>query len=142
MVDVVLLPEGETGRVFELAVGLDVEEPLCTAYDWQTPPVVVPVEKGPPAVGPTGWLCEVDVSNILATSLQPAPDGSDALLLRLAECRGVDTEAAVRWARDPVRAMTVDEYGEVQQELEVRGDAVLLHFAPREILRLRVEFSA
>ena len=67
--------------------------------------------------------------------------GADAVILRICECRGVETEAALRCARDPVRAVAVDEFGEAQQELEIRGDAVQLHFAPLGMLRVRVEFG-
>ena len=141
MADVVLLPEHETGRVFELALALDVEEPLCTAYDWLTPPVVIPTPHGPPAAGPSGWFCWVDSSNLLVTRLQPVA-GADALTLRVCECRGVVTEAAVRFVRDPKRAMTVDEFDEPQQELEIQGDAVLVNLGALDMLRLRVEFGA
>jgi hypothetical protein len=141
MVDILLLPEGETARVFELALGLDLDEPNQAALDFITPPLVVPVANGPPHVGTSGWLFHVDASNLALTTLRPAADGADAVVARLVECRGVATPAELRCARNPVRAVQVDERDHVLGELPVVGDAVTLHFAAHEMQRVRVEFA-
>ncbi len=141
MLDVVLIAEGEPARRFELGLGLDLEEPLHGALDFITPTPVLAVSKGPPHVGASGWLFHLDASNLLLSSLRPAPAGADAVIGRIVECRGLATAAELRCARNPVRALLVDEWDGSQGELPVAGDAVSLHFAPHEMQRLRIEFS-
>src|SRR6185312_14826215 len=51
MADVILVPEGEECRSFELLVALDRDLPMQTALGWVSPSPVVRTEKGPPAAG-------------------------------------------------------------------------------------------
>ena len=141
MLDVVLLPEGETARAFDLAIGVDLEEPAQAAQDWLTLPVVVPTAAGPPHVGTSGWLFHLDAANLLLTSLRPAADGGDAVVARILECRGVATAAELRCARNPIRATVVDERDRSLAEIPVSGDIVPLNFAAHDMLRVRVEFA-
>ena len=48
MLDVILIPEGETAHTFDLALALDREHPTQTALGMVTPVPVVPTAKGPP----------------------------------------------------------------------------------------------
>ena len=73
MLDVILIPEGETETVFDLAIGLDREQPMQTALGMVTPVPVVPTTKGPPHVGAAGWLFHLDAANLLLT--EPAAAG-------------------------------------------------------------------
>jgi hypothetical protein len=141
MLDVVLLPEGETARAFDLAVGVDLDEPAQVAQDWLTPPVVVATASGPPHIGASGWLFHLDAANVIVTSLRPALDGADAVIARFVECQGVSTAAELRCTRNPVRALHVDERDRSLAELPVSGDIVTLNLAAHDMLRVRVEFS-
>ena len=60
MLDVILVPEGETARSFDLAIGLDRVSPMQTALGMVTPLPVVPVASGPPHIGASGWLFHLD----------------------------------------------------------------------------------
>ena len=71
MLDVILVPEGETGQVFDLAIGLDREHPTQTALGIVSPVALVPTMKGPPHIGATGWLFHLDAPNLLLTTLRP-----------------------------------------------------------------------
>jgi hypothetical protein len=141
MLDVILLTEGETARSFDLAIGVDLEEPTQAAQDWLTPPVVVPTTSGPPHVGTSGWLFHLDASNLLLTSLRPVAEGADAVVARIVECRGVATAAELRCARNPVRAVLVDERDRTLAEIPVSGDLVPLNFAAHDMQRVRVDFA-
>jgi hypothetical protein len=68
MLDVILLCPGETSRTFELALGLELEQPGQLALDWLTPALTIPVSKGPPHVGSSGWLAWVDAANVALVS--------------------------------------------------------------------------
>jgi hypothetical protein len=141
MLDVILLCPGESARSFELAIGLELEEPGQLATAWLTPPLTIPVAKGPPHVGATGWLAWIDAENVSLVSLRVPTDGSHAWLVRLQETRGVATECSLRCPRNPVHACVVDEWNQPQHDLTVQEDAVQVFLGANELVHLRVEFS-
>jgi hypothetical protein len=141
MVDVVLVPEGETARVFDVAVGLDREHPTQTAFGLVSPVPVVATGKGPPHVGPSGWLFHLDAPNLLLTSLRPGRAGADAVVARLLECNLYDGQAEFRCIRNPRRAVLLDARGEQFSEASTSGDAVLFEVTQGDLLHLSIEFS-
>ena len=141
MADLLLVTPGEATRTFDVALAVERDEPLLTVEDWLTPALVIPVPKGPPPGGPTGWLFDLDAAHVLVTSLHPARDGSDAVILRLVECRGISGEAQLRCPRQPVRAEAIDDRGEIRSALTTVDDTVFLHFAAHEAARIRVTFG-
>jgi hypothetical protein len=141
MLDVVLEPEGETARTFDLALGLDRDYPAQTALGLLTPAPLVATAKGPPHVGASGWLFHLDAPNLLLLDFRPAADGADAVLLRLLECSGHAGQAALRCVRNPHRAMSVDARGGQLLDLIVNGDTVALDYAAGDLLQVRVAFS-
>jgi len=152
MLDVVLVPAGEPAQVFDLAVGLDREQPMQTALGLVTPATVVPTVKGPPHVGAKGWLFHLDASNLVLTSMRPGgqellADGSgchdflDAVTARLLECGGVSTPAELRCVRNPERVALLDARGQLLMPGTQNGDAALFHAGPGSFLQLQVQFS-
>jgi hypothetical protein len=141
MLDVVLIPEGETASGFDLGLGLDREYPMQTALGMVTPLTVVPTRKGPPHVGSVGWLFHLDAPNLLLTSLWPAADGADAVFARLLECNQYAGQAELRCPRDPQRAEILDEQGNIVTAASTAGDAVLFETPPGDLLRLRIDFA-
>jgi hypothetical protein len=144
MVDVILIPEGEQAKSFELALGLEREFPAQTALGLSTPSTVVPTTKGPPHVGASGWLFHLDAPNLVMTSLRPGKPGegaSSAIVLRLLECTTFGGAAELRCARNPVRAVTLDAQGNALAELPVNGDAVSLDVLASDMLNVRVDFA-
>jgi hypothetical protein len=141
MLDIILLCPGETSRTFELALGLELEQPGQLALDWLTPALTIPVSKGPPHVGSSGWLAWVDAANVALVSLRVADDGSPTWLVRLQETQGVATECHLRCPRSPVHACVVDEWNQPQHDLTIDGDAVRLFLGAGELTHIRVEFA-
>lgn len=141
MLDVPLIVEGEASRTFELAIGLDLEEPAQDAMNWITPIQLLPVPKGPPHIGAVGWFFHLSAPNLALTSIRPDLNTLDAVVVRLLECRGVATQAELHCPRNPTRATVVDELDVIQEELSVQGDGMELYFAPTEMKRIRIEFS-
>jgi hypothetical protein len=152
MLDVLLVPAGEPGQVFDLAIGLDREQPMQTALGLVTPATVVPTTKGPPHVGAKGWLFHLDASNLLLTSLRPGgleldPEGSaprdlmDAVTARLLECSGFSTPAEFRCVRNPQRVALLDARGQFLMEGTSSGDAALFHVGPGDMVQLQMQFS-
>lgn len=124
MVDVILLPAGETATQFELFIGLDRPHPAQAAQSAVSPVAVVPLDRGPPAVGPSGWLAHLDLSDLVVTSLRPS--GERAVEVRLLDVGGHGGSATLRWARPPAGA---------------DGDGVSCYVAANELKDLRVEWA-
>ncbi len=141
MADVILMPEGESAREFDLAIGLDREYPTQTALGLVTPVPLVAAPKGPPHVGATGWLFHLDMPNIALLGMRPAAGGDDAVIARLLEISARGAHAEFRCARDPQRVVVLDARGEPQMGLSASGDAVLFEMGQGELTHLRIEFS-
>ncbi len=141
MVDVILLPEGETARSFDLGIGLNREYPMQTALGLTTPVAIVRTSKGPPHVGSSGWLFHLDAPNLLLSALRPTPDHADALVARLQECSGHSIHAEFRCVRNPVRAMLLDARGTPLMESSTQGDAVAFELGANDWAQLRVDFA-
>jgi hypothetical protein len=141
MLDMILVPEGETYPAFEIGVGLDREYPMQTALGLVTPAVLVPTAKGPPHVGSAGWLFHLDAPNLLMTSLRPADQGADAVVARLLECSSYASPAELHCVRNPQRAVLTDALGVAQMEASTSGDAVHFEVSAGDLAHLRVEFE-
>jgi hypothetical protein len=144
MVDVILVPANESEHVFDLSIGLDRETPMQTALGVVSPVAVVPVDRGPPHVGASGWLFHLDSPNLLLTSLRPLPpadpEAPAAVMARLLECSAYGGQATLRCVRDPVRAGVVDARNELQFEAATEGDAVQVDVGSGDLVHLRIEF--
>lgn len=141
MLDVILVPEGETCQVFDLALALDREQPMQTAFGIVTPVPMIEVAKGPPHVGSAGWLFHLDAPNVLLTGLRPASDGADAIVARMLEYSQHYTQAEFRCVRNPTRATLLDARGEYRSEASISGDAAQFELSPGDFAQLKVEFS-
>lgn len=153
MLDVILIPEGETATAFELGIGLDREHPMQTALGLVSPPVVIPTAKGPPHVGASGWLFHLDAPNLLLSRLLPggierAATGEkpviiqDAVTARMLECAAHSGHSEFRCVRNPTRAALLDARGSFLLEPTVTGDAVFLEVSPGDLVHLQVDFSS
>ncbi len=143
MADVILVPEGEQCRSYDLLLGLDREIPMQTALGWVSPAPVVETTKGPPHFGTSGWLAHVDMPSLIVTALQPATPGEGAnraITARMMECAGFGGAAELRFARDPSRATLIDGEGKPLQPLTLVGDAVPLEYSAGETLRVLLEW--
>jgi hypothetical protein len=141
MLDVILIPEGETARAFELGLGLERDYPIQTALGMITPVPLVPTSKGPPHVGTSGWLFHLDAPNVMLMDVRPAPDGADAVIARVLECSGQGSQAELRCVRDPQRATLLDAAGSKLMDLHTHGDAVTFEMVHGDFAQLRVDFS-
>jgi hypothetical protein len=141
MIDAILVPPGEMARAFDIGISLDRDYPMQTAVGMVTPVSLVPVAKGPPHIGASGWLFHLDAPNLVLTSLRPAPDGADAVVARLLECSGHSGSADLRCPRNPPRAGMQDARGLPILDASVYGDTVSFEVSQGELINLRVDFS-
>jgi alpha-mannosidase len=141
MVDVLLVPEGETTHAFELGLALARDYPAQTALGMVTPVPLVPVAKGPPHIGAAGWLFHLTAPNLVLSSIRPVPDGADAVVAQMLECTMQTASAELRCVRDPARAQLQDALGTSIQEAFTHGDTVQFEVAPGDLTHLRIEFE-
>lgn len=142
MLDVILVPEGEQAKIFDLGLALDRDYPMQAAVGMISPVAVVPTTKGPPHIGPTGWLFHLDSPNLLLINLRPAADGSRGFIATFIETSGVHGGSAeLRCVRDPSGATLVDGDDHPTSGLTVVGDAVRLDFAAGELFRVKVDLG-
>jgi hypothetical protein len=140
MLDVILVPPGESAHAFDLALGLDREQPMQTAWGFASPVLALPAAKGPPHVGPAGWLFHLDAPNLVLTSLRAEPGEAAAVTARMLEVSGFGGGAELRCPRDPRDAALTDAAGTVQQALTPGGDAVPFDYAAYDLVNVRAEF--
>jgi hypothetical protein len=140
MMDVVLVPEGETTTRFDLLLAFDREHPMQTATGWTLPPTIVETAKGPPHIGATGWLGSVDLPSLLLTSLRPIGE-SRTIEARLVETAGYAGSAELRFARDPAIAKLVDLAGEPLSDVTLVEGGIPLEFSAGELLTVRAEYA-
>jgi hypothetical protein len=142
MLDVILVPEGEQATTFDLGLALDRDYPMQMAVGMISPVAVVPTTKGPPHIGPSGWLFHVDSPNLLMLGMKPADDGSRGVVATFLETSGVHGGTAeLRCVRDPAGATLIDGDGNAAGGLTVEGDAVRLEFAAAELFRVKVDLG-
>jgi hypothetical protein len=141
MLDVILIPEGETATAFDLAIGLDRENPMQTAVGMVTPPVLVPTTRAPAPERATGWLFHLDRSNLVLTRMWPAADGADAVVARMLECSGHTGPAEFHGPRNPQQATLLDARGEMLLDVQCEGDAALFEVTGGDLVQLSMRFS-
>lgn len=144
MADVILIPEGERGRSFELLLATDRDVPMQTALGWVSPAPVVFTEKGPPPVGPSSWLAHVDMPSLILTSMRPVEPSegfSRAVACSFVETAGFGGAAELRFARDPQEAALVDGNDTFRDSISIPGDAIPLEYSAGETLRIKAEWS-
>jgi hypothetical protein len=143
MVDVILVPEGEEARSFELLLSPDREWPMQTAVGWVSPNPVVATEKGPPPAGATNWLAHVDMPSLILTNLRPceASEGMNrAVAGQFLETSGFGGAAEIRFVRDPNQASLIDGMGQPLQPIAMNGDAIPVDYSAGETLRVKAEW--
>jgi hypothetical protein len=144
MADVILVPEGEKARSFELLLATDRDVPMQTAMGWVAPVPTVETTKGPPHFGTSGWLAHIDMPSLLLTALvpvQPGEGANRAIAARMIECAGFGGAAELRFARDPSRASLIDGMGKALQPLTMLGDAVQVEYSAGETIRVMLEWT-
>jgi hypothetical protein len=144
MADVILVPEGEESRTFEMLLATERDVPMQTAMGWTSPSPVVMTEKGPPHIGASAWLAHVDMPSLLVTSLKPCEPGEGmnrAIAGTLIETVGFGGAADMRFARDPKQASLVDGTNKPLQPITMNGDAVPLEYSAGETLRVKAEWA-
>jgi alpha-mannosidase len=121
---------------------LEQERLARLAQEWLTPALVVPTPGGPPPIGSTGWLAQVDHKAVVVTRVELVEETGDGggwgLVVHLLETSGLAARTKLRLFRNPTRARQVDFLGETIIELSLDGDAARIDLTPHELARIEV----
>ena len=142
MLDTLLVAGAESSRSFTLGVVLDLEHPFHAAQDLIAPPLVVPIDDGPPSLGASGWLARIDRKGVAVSHVGFANTTGEGrswgLVFHLLETAGTAGRCRLRLFRNPFCARQADFQGETIVELSIDGDAVLVDLTPHELARIEV----
>jgi alpha-mannosidase len=142
MLDTLLVAGSESTRTFTLGVVLDLEHPFHAAQDLIAPPLVVPIDDGPPSLGSSGWLARIDRKGVAVSHVGFASATGDdrgwGLVFHLLETAGQAGRCRLRLFRNPLGARQADFLGETIVDLSIDGDAVLVDLTPHELARIEV----
>lgn len=143
MLDTLLVVRGERCRRFRLGIGIDLAYPLPHALDLLTPPTALVERAAPPSSGTSGWLCHVDLKNVVATHLSPLV--SEGRLVgfraRLLETRGRAGKARLRAFRPLTHARHVDFLGQTLAQLPLDDGAATIDFTAHEWVEVEARWT-
>ena len=144
MADVILVPEGEQGRSFELLLATDRDVPMQTAVGWISPTPVVETTKGPPHFGSAGWLAHVDMPSLILTALQPAAPGENAN--RAVSARFIETAGLAERRRSALPAIPSAPRSSTAtarhcNRSTLANDAVQVEYSANETIRVHFEWE-
>ncbi|HVJ79772.1 MAG TPA: hypothetical protein VNC50_01780, partial [Planctomycetia bacterium] len=126
MADTLLAVRGDTEREFRIGVAVDYSQALAAAEEFSAPVHCIPVDRGPPRAGATGWLARLDLRHVHCVGLRPLEDGRPGVLFRLAEHQNKPGRGDLRFCRDPRSARLVNGRRELIFDLYPVNDALTL----------------
>jgi hypothetical protein len=120
-----------------MRIAFDQQFPMQAAISSVTPPVVIPVDRGPSSSGASGWLFHVGAKNVMLLKILPLDSvqaGSAAgYVLRLMETEGLAKAFKLYAFRQPSKARLRDFIGQTICPLGIDPDGgVLLEMAAYE----------
>ncbi len=144
MLDTLLVTEGEQERTFRCGIVVDHGFPMQAALDFESPPLCLPVEQGPPAAGAVASLFGVSAKNVQLRGILPlrsgSPEGSGCLI-RLQETEGRRKTFRLGCFRTPRHAQQVDFLGSTINELPIEEGFVIVEIAPHELCDVELRFT-
>ncbi|MFO0847492.1 MAG: hypothetical protein U0871_02870 [Gemmataceae bacterium] len=139
ILDLVLIPEGEASRRFDLLIAADRDYPMQTAAGWTAPAPVVATDKGPPGGMASSWLAHLDLPSLLLTSLRPGEGRT--VTARLLETAGFGGAADLRFAVPPARAELIDGEGTHLKDVLLNDGVIPLEFSANEVVRVKCDWT-
>lgn len=142
MLDTLLLVAGEPSGPRTLQIVLDQPFPMQAAISVMTPPLAIPVDRGPAASGPSGWLFHLGAKNVVLLRIQPLSDPAKrGCVLRLLETEGRAKAFKVHAFRRPATARQCDFLGQTISTLGIDSDgAVIVDIGAFEVCELELSW--
>ena len=145
MLDTLLLVAGEPTGPRTMRIVLDQPFPMQAALSATTPPVIVPVDRGPAASGPSGWLFHLSAKNVVLLKILPLSEETAAVStsggckLRLLETEGRAMTFKLLAFRSPTKARQPDFRGQTLNTLGIDPDGgVIVEIAAYEVCEVEL----
>jgi len=130
-IDLDLESKGEGRYALSLGFAVDRDYPHLFTKGWQSPFLAIPVEKGPPNIGTSGWLIHVDSPGVNLERLgAPADNQIEAILV---ECLNEPRTVGLDFAKSPQKVMQLDDRGSSGRELRLENGTTTFDMRRRGI---------
>lgn len=146
MLDTLLLVAGEPSGPRTLRIVFDQPFPMQAALSVVTPPIVVPVDRGPSSSGASGWLFHVGAKNVVLLKILPL-DAEQAqtrsgCVVRLIETEGRAATFKLLAFRTPIQSRQRDFTGGTISTLGIDPDGgVIVEIAAYEVCEVELLWS-
>lgn len=138
--ETILSAGSATSGQFRLGVGVDLPNPVVSAQQFLTAPLVVPLGASPGQADQTpaaaAWLMHVDAKHVVMELEAPLVDRSGrcvGMRVHLSETANKSVTARIRTLREMSEAHRVDYLGGRVAKLTVQGDAASIALRPNEM---------
>ena len=143
MLDTLLLVAGEPYGPRTLRIIFDQPFPMQAALSVVTPPIVVPIDRGPSTSGASGWMFHVAAKNVILLKILPideqSPSSRGGCVLRLLETEGQAKTFKLLAFRNPSMARQRDSIGQTVCTLGIDNDGgVIVEIAPYEVCEVEL----
>ncbi len=143
MLDTLLLVAGEQNGLRTIRIVFDQPFPMQAAMSVATPPVVIPVERGPSTSGASGWLFSIGAKNVVLLKILPLDAEQSAThsgcVLRLLETEGQAKTFKLNTFRTASRARQRDFTGQTISTLGIDADGgVIIEISPYEVCEVEL----
>jgi len=144
MLDTLLLVAGEPSGSRKMRIALDQPFPMQAAMSAMTPPVIVPVDRGPSSSGSSGWLFHVGAKNVVLLKILPLDverlgETTGGCVVRLLETEGLAKAFKLHAFRRPAKARQKDFTGQTISALGIDPDGgVIVEIAPFEVCEVEL----
>ena len=147
MLDTLLLVAGEPAGPRTLRIVFDQPFPMQAAISVVTPPIVVPVERGPSSAGSSGWLFHIGAKNVVLLKILPLDGEQGAThsgcILRLLETEGRAKAFKLVAFRTPIQARQRDFTGQTISTLGIDPDGgVIVEIGAFEVCEVELLWSS
>jgi alpha-mannosidase len=141
--DTLLIVKGESQRTFPLAIGVNVQQPAMTAWNFllQKKGLVFPIQGVPKHS--SSWLFQIESKSVIALHWGTiAEEGKAAgLIVYLLETEGRRAHFALRSFLPPKEAAVINFHGKELKSLKVDTDAVLIDMHGYELLPVKIKMG-
>lgn len=143
MLDTLLLVAGEPHGPRTMRIVFDQPFPMQAALSVSTPPIVVPVDRGPSSSGASGWLFHLGAKNVVLLKILSLDAEQSAThsgcVLRLLETEGHAKTFKLNTFRTASRARQRDFTGQTISTLGIDSDGgIIIEIAPYEVCEVEL----
>jgi len=121
-IEISFLQESHNTFKIKLGFAVDRDYPHLLSKGSQAPFLVIPVTKGPPSVGPTGWLMHLDSPGMMLERIRV--DQANNISATCWECADRPATVSMAFAKTPQKARLLESTDEEIRSISVENGAI------------------